>query len=52
MLKCGIHYRVVGVDDVLKLEPTMQNKSVYVEEDTKLRNENVNVDGHHQRKNQ
>jgi len=52
MLKCGIHDWVVCVNDVLKLEPTVQNKSVNVKEDAKLRNENVNVDGHYKWKNQ
>jgi len=52
MLKGRVHDWVVCVNDVLKLKPTVQNKSVNVEEDTKLRNEDVNVDWHHKWKNQ
>jgi len=52
MLKGSIYDWVVSVNNVLKLEPTVQNKAVKVEENTKLRNENVNVDGHNKWKNQ
>jgi len=52
MLKGSIHNWVMCVNNVLKLEPTVQNKAVKVEENTKLRNENVNVDGHYKWENQ